>query len=1451
MFSRINSLFKRSLLLLLITAMCLTSFLKVDVSALSGNLNRPFGGFQAKFVLEPSSGHPESSNYWWGVTQVDDYVVYCIDPLARTHLDAYYQDDSLIDRLEPSKKERLWQIAYFGYGFEGDKATERYMAAQELIWESMTVKEVRNYGGNDHFKVSWNAAAEGVSIDKINEYKEIITSLMKKHDKEPSFKGKSINVKPGEIVELIDENAVLDRYEFDIPKGLKLISKDARTLKLEVVSKNLDNVKISFYKKYRPQAPYTLVWGSGEDQKLFSAGLDLFDEKRGTVELNIPYGKIKVHKVDADTGDKTQGSASFADAEFAIIDLDTNQTIEVLKTDANGLATSKDILIDKKIKVCEIKAPYGYIKSETCVFPELADDKIIDVYIENEVKRGNVQVRKLDSETKTAAQGSATFKGAEFTIYLNGEAKETLITDDEGISNLSKDYPIGTELKICETKAPDGYEERENYCQYVIVKENETLNLEFKNDVKKGFIRIYKRDLVSGDELRGDSSFDGIEFILSAEGFEDQKLVLKDGSDYIDSERSYPIGTKVKIKEITNQYFNENNEIKEVEIKNAGLNEMTPNEVTFENELKEGKIEIIKFVKNNENGQSQIEKPAVNFEFAIYLKSSNELYETITTDEDGRAVSSYLPYGTYIVKEITEYSEGIKYDKLPDFEVEVFEDEKTYLKIASNYEVMSEAKFVKINGDTRIPMANMKFSLFDKDGNIIKMLTSYPKKEEITVFETNDEGYCVLPEKLKLGNYYLKEIAAPDTAIGIEGLLPITVDDKEVVIEITNDIKHAKIVIDKKALVLKGVDKKLEDNCEVNELYYESAPLSDTVWKIYAKEDIYANDIDHSLLYKKDDLVDTLVTTYEKTCSKELPLGKYYVKEIKTKDGYLLDEKIYEFDLTQSDEEAKLVELSSFNRINKVSIRFKKSFEFDEDIDVSKVKFALFNKDPLVDSNGEVLLAADSILKVGGIDENYNSKGFAELILPEGKYYIKEIATDDNYLLSEKVFEFEFAYGDEEVQIIDLGNIENKHRRFGKIEIHKTGEVFEGVNIKESPFGKIYEPYFKDGGIAAVFGIYAANNQNGYKKDELIQTITSDENGNAVSEELPLGEYYLKELSNDGLHHLDDQKYEFKIEYREDRYEDVKELSLKNERIKAEIILEKVFEDDSFEAYKETCFGIYSKEAIKNKDDQFLIEEDKLVALCPLEKSDDKYYLKSPDLPKGSYYLKELKTHPAYEVNEDIVEFEIAFDESLNDKTIDLEKIVNSKKMITVYLNKVDYSDTLLDGAIFGVYRNGEYLGDQVSGGIYLKCESGSTIDLSKDAGFNKFDRFKSKDEHYLNLDLAEGVYYTRINNDQNSIRKHVIKKGAICLEGIEYGDELIFEEIKAPEGYKIDDPYLRLEVKTDDNYLSIDRVNDLIIIPPNTGVKELIDVCLLVVLLILVVIMLTYYLVTRRKKMS
>ena len=306
------------------------------------------------------------------------------------------------------------------------------------------------------------------------------------------------------------------------------------------------------------------------------------------------------------------------------------------------------------------------------------------------------------------------------------------------------------------------------------------------------------------------------------------------------------------------------------------------------------------------------------------------------------------------------------------------------------------------------------------------------------------------------------------------------------------------------------------------------------------------------------------------------------------------------------------------------------------------------------------------------------------------------------------------------------------------------------MNIKESAFGKIYEPYFKDGGIAAVFGIYAANDQNGYKKDELIQTITSDENGDAASNELPLGEYYLKELSNDGLHHLDDQKYEFKIEYREDRYEDVEELSLKNERIKAKIILEKIFEDDSFEAYKETCFGIYAKEAIKNKDDQVLIEEDKLVALCPLEKNADKYYLKSPDLPKGSYYLKELKTHPAYEVNEDIVEFEIAFDESLNDKTIDLEKIVNSKKMITVYLNKVDYSDTLLDGAIFGIYRNGEYLGDQVSGGIYLKCESGSTIDLSKGAGFEKFDRFKSEDEHYLNLDLAEGVYYTRINNDQN-----------------------------------------------------------------------------------------------------
>ncbi len=297
--------------------------------------------------------------------------------------------------------------------------------------------------------------------------------------------------------------------------------------------------------------------------------------------------------------------------------------------------------------------------------------------------------------------------------------------------------------------------------------------------------------------------------------------------------------------------------------------------------------------------------------------------DTLTTNADGLALSKDLPYGTYTVKEITNEDglvivDGKYYNPIDPFDVEVNSNGTTITKILSNYPSTTQLKVYKRNGDTNIPVKDMTFELYREDGSLVEMEVNYPEHKVISQFTTASNGYVDLPQKLEWGIYTLKEVKTPDGLLNIpNGEMQISLYQDEIVIDVINEAAKGQITINKTGHVLSSVSNSTTEYGELYSLIYSDTSLVDTEWEIYAAEDIKANDINDTLLYSKDELVDTITTGDKAALSKELPLGKYYVKEKTTLNGYILDKNIYDIEFKYEGDTIKLVndEVNSFNDI--------------------------------------------------------------------------------------------------------------------------------------------------------------------------------------------------------------------------------------------------------------------------------------------------------------------------------------------------------------------------------------------------------------------------------------------------------------------------------------------------------------------------------------------------------
>lgn len=716
---------------------------------------------------------------------------------------------------------------------------------------------------------------------------------------------------------------------------------------------------------------------------------------------------------------------------------------------------------------------------------------------------------------KTSEDGEV--EGIKFTLTGNG-LSYTGVTDSKGVF-LKENIPAGT-YTVTE-ESIDKYVPQKS--QTVTVRGGETATVNFDNILKKFRVKVVKSDIEKG-EAQGDASLAGATYGL----YKGDELIAKYTTDSNASFTTdyYVCDTDWTLKELeSSEGYLVNGTVYKVgtdpKLYTVEFN-TTENNVT--EEVIKGNIAII---KHTDDGSTQIETPEKGAEFQIYLKSAGSFVnadederDTIVCDEDGFASSKLLPYGVYTVHQ-TKGWDGR--EMIADFDVFINSDGKTYKFLINNSNFESYVKVVKLDAETgkQIPYAGAGFEIYDSEGHRVSMQFTYPEVTEIHTFYTNSEGYLITPETLPYGEYTLVEVEAPYEYVLDSTPIPFTISQENsstdtgvTVVKVkAQDMPQKGIIeISKTGEVFTSVGMLGggyvdENGNEVTfpvtyQPLYETQGLPGTVFQIYAAEDIVT--CDGTLRAYQGELVDEITTDetgYAK--SKELYLGKYTVVEKTASDTFYNPNEQYDVELTYAGQNVSITstELSLYNERQRVTVSLAKELEQDETFgigmndEIKKVQFGIYADEDITAADGSVI-PKDALIAYANCDENGNINFNCDL--PIGfKWYVKEIATDEHYIISEEKYAFNTEYRGQEVQTIEITvndgkPIENK-LIYGTVKGLKTDR--ETTKTIEG----------------ALFGLFNSD-ETEFTEDTAILTAESDKDGIFTFENVPYGDWIVKEL---------------------------------------------------------------------------------------------------------------------------------------------------------------------------------------------------------------------------------------------------------------------------------------------------------------------------------------------------
>ncbi|MBU9905737.1 SpaA isopeptide-forming pilin-related protein, partial [Thomasclavelia ramosa] len=623
-------------------------------------------------------------------------------------------------------------------------------------------------------------------------------------------------------------------------------------------------------------------------------------------------------------------------------------------------------------------------------------------------------LKKSANENMTNGNTCYTLEGAKYGIYSGDTLVGTLITDKNGYAK-SDILPVGKYV-VKETNASAGYDVDEGSYNVTVVKDQTvTANSNEKPKNDPIGIEIVKNDAETLGEPQGDATLEDAEFTVKFYNKEYDKdnlpskatrtwvlktkkqasgkyiaglakSFLKEGSDelyYDDENPCLPLGTiSIEETKAPKGYLLKGYKLTVTDTATGKVTSVTDgkfvakitkeykgaklqfgndaNQMVVQEKVKKQKVTIFK--SGYRNGISEVVKGLQGASFTFKLKSevdhvgwdSAKVYDVITTDENGWAITKDLPYGEYLVRETVTPKD---FYTNPDFTVSITQDtseikkdeDKVKKVILNNRPAETQLKLVKKDHETgkNVSLNSASFKIVADEDILEGGKVVYKKGQTITqkvggkkydTFTTNsknvvvvkteytndddDKGEVFLPLQFFAGKYHLEEVKVPDGFIGLgktqsfemSGLLDFSKDED-------GDPIYTVTVIDEQPKGSVHLTKTVDDLDTDTDLV-DRSDLSKIQFVLKAKDDIYSP-VDGSLMFAKDEKITTensgavvnVGTEIGKgiyALSKDgqldisnLPMGtgeaKYYFEEVKTLDGCVLDETKHAFTFKQKD----------------------------------------------------------------------------------------------------------------------------------------------------------------------------------------------------------------------------------------------------------------------------------------------------------------------------------------------------------------------------------------------------------------------------------------------------------------------------------------------------------------------------------------------------------------------
>lgn len=1049
----------------------------------------------------------------------DGKEAYCIEPGHTLYSgNTLTEDGSTVWKNLGSAKQKAINLALL-YGKPGSGKSlsgtedQKWVATQLIVWEF--VSGCRSTG--EGYKCTNTKFIDGICAGGANPgvksvYNAVSKSLAN-YSIVPSFasaiasKAETYEMKYSDgkyTLTLTDSNNILSDFSFKTTGG---VSVSVSGNKLTLTSSNPVNDVVTFNSaKSMPSVGNTTLvpYGDASLQDVITGVENDADPIRAYFKVKTSSGNLKLIKTSED--------GNVANIEFTVKDDGYSKTV---KTNSKGEFELTD-LVPGNYTVTEITdSKYETQKSQNV---KVESGKTATVTFENVLKKGSLEVVKTSEDNFN--------EGVEFHLYgtsLSGASIDLYATTNaDGVATFTNVLVSGDKLYTLE--------EVDTAHRYVVPKKqtapiewNKVTQRSFENVLKKWNLTVTKVDSET-KTAQGDASLAGAVYGIYNNGkLVDKYTTDKNGSfttsyyvcgdnwtlkeiepseGYLLDETEYHIGAEAK------KYTLENNSV------SIGVTE----------DILKGKIAII---KHTDDGSTKIETPEKGAEFQVYLKSSGSYAkakeserDNLICDEYGFAETKDLPYGTYTVHQTKGWN-GTEF--IADFDVFISENNKTYKYLINNASLESYVKIVKVDSETgkQIPYAGAGFQIYDPDGNKVTMKYTYPTVTEIETFYTNSEGYLITPETLSYGKgYSVVEVQAPygytldSTPVSFDITAENTSEENGVTIvktEKKNTPQKGTITVEKTGEIFSNVTAvgggyTDEDGNDVAlpTIYqpeYSVSGLSGAVFEIYADENITTPD--GTVRYTKDTLVDAITTGEKGTAtSKQLYLGKYRVVETVAPYGTVINPEPHTVELTYSGQNEKVTNTStSFtNDRQKVEIDLTKILERNEKFSIGNndkilnVSFGIYADEDLKASNGTVI-PKNGLIEIITCDE----KGKAQFTtdIPIGSYYVKEISTDNHYILSDKKYPVVFEYAGQNTATVHI-SVNDGEPIINSI-IYGT---IKGLKIDRETGENI---------AGTLFGLFS-NNETKFTEETAIMTAESNEDGIFTFEDVPYGEYIIREL---------------------------------------------------------------------------------------------------------------------------------------------------------------------------------------------------------------------------------------------------------------------------------------------------------------------------------------------------